>query len=54
MMIVLNKEKIFILSGNGDVVEPEDGEIASIEVVEILQYLLLEHWQNIHSLMKKN
>ncbi|RBQ28295.1 ATP-dependent protease subunit HslV [Aliarcobacter vitoriensis] len=30
MMIVLNKEKIFILSGNGDVVEPEDGEIASI------------------------
>jgi ATP-dependent HslUV protease subunit HslV len=25
MMIVLNKEKIFILSGNGDVVEPEDG-----------------------------
>ncbi|RBQ26796.1 MULTISPECIES: ATP-dependent protease subunit HslV [Arcobacteraceae] len=30
MMIVLNKERIFILSGNGDVVEPEDGEIASI------------------------
>jgi len=30
MMIVLNKEKIFILSGNGDVVEPEDGAIASI------------------------
>ena len=30
MMIVLNKEKIFILSGTGDVVEPEDGAIASI------------------------
>ncbi len=30
MMIVLNKEHIFILSGNGDVVEPEDGQIASI------------------------
>ncbi len=30
MMIVLNKEHIFILSGNGDVVEPEDGAIASI------------------------
>ena len=30
MMIVLNKEHIFILSGNGDVVEPEDGCIASI------------------------
>lgn len=30
MMIVLNKEKIFILSGTGDVVEPEDGMIASI------------------------
>lgn len=30
MMIVLNKEKIFILSGTGDVVEPEDGQIASI------------------------
>ncbi len=30
MMIVLNTEKIFILTGNGDVVEPEDGEIASI------------------------
>ncbi|AXH12510.1 ATP-dependent protease subunit HslV [Halarcobacter bivalviorum] len=30
MMIVLNKEHIFILSGNGDVVEPEDGSIASI------------------------
>lgn len=30
MMIVLNKERIFILSGNGDVVEPEDGSIASI------------------------
>jgi ATP-dependent HslUV protease subunit HslV len=30
MMIVLNSEHIFILTGNGDVVEPEDGELASI------------------------
>ncbi len=30
MMIVLNKDHIFILSGTGDVVEPEDGKIASI------------------------
>ncbi len=30
MMIVLNTKHIFILTGNGDVVEPEDGEIASI------------------------
>jgi ATP-dependent HslUV protease subunit HslV len=30
MMIVLNKEKIFILSGTGDVVEPQDGKIAAI------------------------
>jgi ATP-dependent HslUV protease subunit HslV len=30
MMIVLNTEHIFILTGNGDVVEPEDGKIASI------------------------
>lgn len=30
MMIVLNKNHIFILSGTGDVVEPEDGKIASI------------------------
>ena len=30
MMIVLNKDHIYILTGNGDVVEPEDGEIASI------------------------
>lgn len=29
-MIVLNREHIFILSGNGDVVEPEDGQIAAI------------------------
>ena len=29
-MIVLNNDHIFILTGNGDVVEPEDGEIASI------------------------
>jgi len=30
MMIVLNQKHIFILSGNGDVVEPEDGELAAI------------------------
>ncbi len=30
MMIVLNQRKIFILSGTGDVVEPEDGQIAAI------------------------
>ncbi|MBU1659018.1 ATP-dependent protease subunit HslV [bacterium] len=30
MMIVLDNDHIFILTGNGDVVEPEDGEIASI------------------------
>ncbi len=30
MMLVLNMEHIFILSGTGDVVEPEDGKIASI------------------------
>ena len=30
MMIVLNTKHIFILSGNGDVVEPEDGKIAAI------------------------
>jgi len=30
MMLVLNKEHIFILSGTGDVVEPEDGKIAAI------------------------
>ncbi|NPA11183.1 MAG: ATP-dependent protease subunit HslV [Epsilonproteobacteria bacterium] len=30
MMIVLNPKHIFILSGNGDVVEPEDGKIAAI------------------------
>ncbi|MDR1285768.1 MAG: ATP-dependent protease subunit HslV [Campylobacteraceae bacterium] len=30
MMIVLNREHIFILSGTGDVVEPEDGQIAAI------------------------
>lgn len=30
MMIVLNRDHIYILTGNGDVVEPEDGEIASI------------------------
>ena len=30
MMIVLNKDNIFILSGKGDVVEPEDGKIAAI------------------------
>lgn len=30
MMIVLNKEHIYILTGTGDVVEPEDGKIAAI------------------------
>ena len=30
MMIVLNQDHIYILSGNGDVVEPEDGKIAAI------------------------
>ena len=30
MMIVLNKEHIFILTGTGDVVEPQDGIIAAI------------------------
>ncbi len=30
MMIVINNDHIFILSGNGDVVEPEDGKIAAI------------------------
>ncbi len=30
MMLVLNRKHIFILSGTGDVVEPEDGKIASI------------------------
>ena len=30
MMIVLNADKIFILSGTGDVLEPEDGKIAAI------------------------
>ncbi|MDR0468201.1 MAG: HslU--HslV peptidase proteolytic subunit, partial [Campylobacteraceae bacterium] len=30
MMIVLNREHLFILSGTGDVVEPEDGKIAAI------------------------
>lgn len=30
MMIVLDREHIFILSGTGDVVEPEDGQIAAI------------------------
>lgn len=30
MMIVLNQKHIFILSGTGDVVEPEDGKIAAI------------------------
>jgi ATP-dependent HslUV protease subunit HslV len=27
-MIVLNKEKIFLLSGTGDVIEPDDGVVA--------------------------
>ncbi len=30
MMIVLNRDNLYILSGTGDVVEPEDGKIASI------------------------
>ncbi len=30
MMIVLNTKKIFILSGTGDVVEPEDSQLAAI------------------------
>lgn len=30
MMIVLNKENIFLLSGSGDVIEPEDGKILAI------------------------
>jgi ATP-dependent HslUV protease subunit HslV len=30
MMIVLNRDHIFILSGTGDVVEPQDGTIAAI------------------------
>jgi ATP-dependent HslUV protease subunit HslV len=30
MMIVLDNDNIFILTGNGDVVEPEDGKIAAI------------------------
>ncbi len=30
MMIVLDTDHIYILSGNGDVVEPEDGKIAAI------------------------
>lgn len=30
MMIVLDRKNIFILSGTGDVVEPEDGQIAAI------------------------
>lgn len=30
MMLVLDREYIFLLSGNGDVVEPEDGMIAAI------------------------
>ena len=30
MMIVLDRKHIFILSGTGDVVEPEDGQLAAI------------------------
>lgn len=30
MMLVLDRSKIFLLSGTGDVVEPEDGKIAAI------------------------
>lgn len=30
MMLVLDRKHIFLLSGTGDVIEPEDGEIAAI------------------------
>lgn len=30
MMLVLDRKNIFLLSGNGDVVEPDDGKIAAI------------------------
>ncbi|MDR2904838.1 MAG: ATP-dependent protease subunit HslV [Helicobacteraceae bacterium] len=30
MMIVLNARRLFVLSGNGDVIEPEDAQIAAI------------------------
>lgn len=30
MMVVLDREHIFLLSGNGDVVEPDDGKIVAI------------------------
>ena len=30
MMLVLDREHIFLLSGVGDVVEPDDGKIAAI------------------------
>lgn len=30
MMVVLDRERLFILSGTGDVLEPEDGKIAAI------------------------
>ncbi|NWF66876.1 MAG: ATP-dependent protease subunit HslV [Campylobacterales bacterium] len=30
MMLVLDRKNLFILTGNGDVVEPEDGKIAAI------------------------
>ncbi len=30
MMLVLNTKHLFVLSGNGDVIEPEDGMIAAI------------------------
>lgn len=30
MMLVLDRNHIFLLSGTGDVVEPEDGQIAAI------------------------
>lgn len=30
MMVVLNREKIFLLSGTGDVIEPEDEKIVAI------------------------
>ena len=30
MMLVLNRQHLFLLSGSGDVIEPEDGKIAAI------------------------
>jgi len=69
MMIVLNQEHIFILSGNGDVVEPEDGKIAAIGsggnyAISMLsqqralwiniQILIQEHWCKSHLRLQAN